>query len=209
MSDKLKELYIKNSRLPKRYIDEAKTANLIPTTESDCESFEYLNKVKNNIVSFVKFHHNLLITSDHPGNGKTSWAAKIILHYIDSYAHEYSFKNNTPVLFINVPDFLMKKKIAISDKSVAEEMSEIEKAILTAKIVVFDDIATKVATDYDREILYSFINNRTDNYLTNIYTSNIFVYNLSEELGERIADRIIGYSKCVELTGAGMRGSVE
>ena len=207
MSEKLKELYIKNSRLPKRYIEEAKTANLRPTTESDCESFEYLNKVKDNIVSFVRLHHNLLITSEHVGNGKTTWAAKIILHYIDAYAQEYSFKNNTPVLFLNIPDFLMKKKIAISDKTVAEEIAEIEKAILTAKIVVFDDIATKAASDYDKEILYSYINYRTDNFLTNIYTSNIFVYNLSEELGERIADRVIGYSKCVELTGAGMRGN--
>lgn len=207
MSEKLKELYIKNSRLPKRYIEEAKTANLQPTTESDYESFCYLKKVKENIVSFVRLHHNLLITSEHVGNGKTTWAAKIILHYIDVYAQEYSFKNNTPVLFINIPNFLMKKKMAISDKTVAEEIAEIEKAILTAKIVVFDDIATKVASDYDREILYSYINYRTDNLLTNIYTSNIFVYNLSEELGERIADRVIGYSKCVELTGAGMRGN--
>lgn len=207
MSEKLKELYIKNSRLPKRYIEEAKTANLQPTTESDYESFCYLKKVKENIVSFVRLHHNLLITSEHVGNGKTTWAAKIILHYIDAYAQEYSFKNNTPVLFINIPNFLMKKKMAISDKTVAEEIAEIEKAILTAKIVVFDDIATKVASDYDREILYSYINYRTDNLLTNIYTSNIFVYNLSEELGERIADRVIGYSKCVELTGAGMRGN--
>lgn len=207
MSEKLKELYIKNSRLPKRYIEEAKTANLQPTTESDYEAFCYLKKVKENIVSFVRLHHNLLITSEHVGNGKTTWAAKIILHYIDTYAQEYSFKNNTPVLFINIPNFLMKKKMAISDKTVAEEIAEIEKSILTAKIVVFDDIATKVASDYDREILYSYINYRTDNLMTNIYTSNIFVYNLSEELGERIADRVIGYSKCVELTGAGMRGN--
>lgn len=207
MAEKLKELYIKNSRLPKRYIEEAKTANLQPTTESDYEAFCYLKKVKENIVSFVRLHHNLLITSEHVGNGKTTWAAKIILHYIDAYAQEYSFKNNTPVLFINIPNFLMKKKMAISDKTVAEEIAEIEKAILTAKIVVFDDIATKVASDYDREVLYSYINYRTDNLMTNIYTSNIFVYNLSEELGERIADRVIGYSKCVELTGAGMRGN--
>ena len=205
MSEKLKELYIKNSRLPKRYVEDI---SLYPSCPKDEEAFEYLNKVKDNIVSFVRLHHNLLITSEHVGNGKTTWAAKIILHYIDTYAQEYSFKNNTPVLFINIPDFLMRKKLAISDKLIADEISEIEKSILTAKIVVFDDIATKVASDYDREILYSYINYRTDNLLTNIYTSNIFVYNLSEELGERIADRVIGYSKCVELTGAGMRGKV-
>lgn len=208
MSEKLKELYIKNSRLPLRYVEEAKNSNLQPTTESDYESFCYLKKVKENIVSFVKLHHNLLITSEHVGNGKTTWAAKIILHYIDSYAQDYSFKDNTPVLFINVPDFLMQKKLAISDKVIAEEVSEIEKAILTAKIVVFDDIATKVATDYERELLYTYINNRTSNYLTNIYTTNVSLTNLREELGIRIADRIIGYSKCIELTGAGMRGNI-
>lgn len=205
MSEKLKELYIKNSRLPKRYVEDI---SLYPSCPKDEEAFEYLNMVKNKIVSFVKLHHNLLITSNNTGNGKTSWAAKIILHYIDSYAQDYSFKDNTPVLFINIPNFLMQKKLAISDRVVAEEVTEIEKAILSAKIVVFDDIATKVATDYDREILYTYINNRTSNYLTNIYTTNVSLYNLKEELGERIADRVIGYSKCVELTGAGMRGKV-
>lgn len=208
MSDKLKELYIKNSHIPRRYIEEAQKANLCPTTKEDEEAFEYLNKVKNNIRLFVKLHHNLLIASPHPGNGKTSWAAKILLHYILDYAYEYAFPRNTPVLFINVPEYLTKKKLAISDRELAEEISEIEKCIFTAKIVVFDDIATKTATEYDRDMLFMYINNRTDNYLSNIYTTNISAEDLYEVLGDRLADRVIGYSKHVELNGAGMRGKV-
>lgn len=203
MSEKLKALYIKNSRLPSRYTEDI----ILYPQPADVKAFERLDNIKNKITIFMKKHNNLLITSSNTGNGKTTWAAKIILHYIDSYAQEYSFKDNTPVLFVNIPEYLTKKKLAMSDKALAEEISEIEKAIFTAKIVVFDDIATKIATDYDREVLYMYINNRTDNFLTNIYTTNISIYNLSNELGSRLADRIVGYSTCIELNGAGMRGN--
>lgn len=202
MSDKLKELYIKNSKLPRRYLEDI---SLVPCDE-DIQSFERLNNIKNKIVKFIKHHNNLLITSSNTGNGKTTWTAKIILHYINDHAHEYSYPRNTPVLFINVPEFLMKKKLSISDNVVAEEVSEIEKCIFTAKIVVFDDIATKLATDFDKELLYTYINYRTDNLLTNIYTTNISIYNLPDELGDRLADRIISYSTCIEIAGPGMRG---
>ena len=205
MSDKLKELYIKNSRLPKRY---TKDIVLYPQ-EVDIKSFDRLNNIKNKIVAFIKQNNNLLLTSSNTGNGKTTWAAKIILYYINEYAHNFSYPDNTPVLFINVPEFLTKKKIAISDINTAEEVSEIEKCIFSAKVVVFDDVATKTATDYDKELLYMYINYRTNNFLTNIYTTNISVYNLSEEMGDRLSDRIISYSTCIELKGAGMRGNTK
>ena len=204
MEDKFKSLYIKNSRLPKRY---AEDISLVPTTQGDLESFGYLNKVKENIVKFVKLHKNLLISSNEVGNGKTSWAAKILLYYINEHAYLYAYDRDTPVLFINVPEFLMKKKLSINDSTLTEEINSIEKCIFSANIVVFDDIATKTASDYDKELLYTYINYRTDNLLTNIYTTNISIYNLPNELGDRLADRIIGYSKCVELNGSGMRGN--
>ena len=100
MSEKLKALYIKNSRLPSRYTEDI---TLYPQP-ADVKAFERLDNIKNKITIFMKKHNNLLITSNNTGNGKTTWAAKIILHYIDSYAQEYSFKDNTPVLFVNIPE---------------------------------------------------------------------------------------------------------
>ena len=197
----LRDLYIKNSRLPLRYIEKI---NLRPST-SDLNSFKKLKSIEDNIELFVKKHENLLISSNTVGNGKTSWACRLIMSYINNYACKYVFKDNTPVLFVNVPEFLMKKKMAISNPSIAEEIDNIEKSIFSSSIVVFDDIATKTASDYDKELLYIYINSRTNNLKTNIYTTNVSQNELENELGERIADRIIGYSICIELTGSSRR----
>ena len=199
----LTELYLKNSRIPKRYLQ---NISLVPATNNDLTSFKRLKAVETNIVRFVKMHQNLLIASNVFGNGKTTWATKILKSYIYNYACKYAFQNNTPVLYINIPEFLMKKKLSISDVSISEEIRDIEKCIYTAKIVVFDDIATKLATDYDRDLLYTYINYRTDNLLTSIYTTNISSNRLKEQLDERIADRVIGYSVCIEFDGPGRRG---
>ena len=199
----LKEVYIKNSRLPLRLREEK--LDLKPSTTNDLNSFKRLKAIKDNIKLFVDKHQNLLISSENVGNGKTTWSAKIIRAYIDDYAQNYSFINNTPVLFINVPQFLMKKKLAINNSDELAEIEEIERCIFSSDIVVFDDIATKTASDYDKELLYVYINYRTDNFLTSIYTTNVSKTDLEKELGERLADRIIGYSVCIELDGASRR----
>ncbi len=204
MSDRIKELYIRNSKLPKRYVKESA---LQAYTEQDLRTFRYLKEVRENIVSFVKEGKNLLITSNCTGNGKTTWASKMLLQYINTYAYKCSYKYNTPVLFVNVPQFLTNKKLAMSDPSILEELNELEKCIFTAKIVVFDDIAIKTATDFERELLYTYINYRTDNLLTNIYTCNVTTNILPNVLGGRLTSRVIQYSECVEIIGPDMRGA--
>lgn len=203
--DELREIYIKNSRLPLRLREG--NLDLKPSTTNDLNSFKRLKAIKDNIKLFVDKHQSLLISSDNVGNGKTTWSAKIIKAYIDDYAKNYSFANNTPVLFINIPQFLMNKKLAINNPEIAAEIEEIEKCIFSSDIVVFDDIATKTASDYDKELLYVYVNYRTDNFLTNIYTTNVSKNDLEKELGERLADRIVGYSVCIELDGASRRES--
>ena len=74
----LYDTYIKNSRLPIRYLRD------IPLTPSlaDEQVFIDLSEIKSNIKSFVDDGKNLLICSNNCGNGKTTMATKILKEYI-------------------------------------------------------------------------------------------------------------------------------
>ena len=145
----LKEIYFNNSLIPKRYM---KDIELIPSKEDEGIFIE-LNNIKNNIVDFVNEGNNLLIYSSNVGNGKTTFATKILKQYILNVSN-VKFKNNCPGIFINVTNFLNEKKLAISDLSLQEKVYDIEKKILNSKLVIFDDIGVKNISDYDLGALY-------------------------------------------------------
>lgn len=64
----LKEVYLNNSLIPKRYLNEI---SLIPA-KVDEQVFKELNNIKLNIKEFVDKGENLLICSNNVGNGKTT-----------------------------------------------------------------------------------------------------------------------------------------
>ena len=49
----------------------------------DLASFVCLAQIKDDIVNFVKNGENLYIFSANPGNGKTTWTAKLLLKYFE------------------------------------------------------------------------------------------------------------------------------
>ena len=53
-------------------------ALLLDVNKIDLQAFTDLNTIKNNIVSFAENGNNIYIYSRIPGNGKTSWAIKLI-----------------------------------------------------------------------------------------------------------------------------------
>lgn len=189
-----KELYIQNSLIPKRYLQDIQ---LIPA-KIDEQTFIYLNDYKNNIYEHVKNGDNLLIYSNKVGNGKTTWATKILKEYIDQI-NFYTFINNCPGIFINVTSFLNEKKLAISDKKLYGYVQDTEKKILNSKLVVFDDIGVKNQSDYDLGALYYWIDYRTSNMKSCIFTSNVAPDQLKNVLDERLYSRIVKYSIVKEI----------
>ena len=190
----LYDTYIKNSRLPIRYLRD------IPLTPSlaDEQVFIDLSEIKSNIKSFVDDGKNLLICSNNCGNGKTTMATKILKEYIKE-VQGYSFKNNTPALFINVNNFLSDKKNSINDHDKSEQIRKIENCILTAKLVVFDDIADKALTEYDLNSLYYWLDYRTSNLKSCIFTTNMLPDQLKANLSGKVYSRVVNYSiiKCL------------
>ena len=196
----LEEIYLKNSQIPKRYLQNIQ----LQASTADYAVFQELSEIKNNIKQFVDEGKNLLICSRSAGNGKTTWATKLAKAYIEQVA-DLGFKNNTPVLFINVNSFLNEKKLAINDKELAAKLNKLERAILTAKLVIFDDIADKTLSEYDMNMMYYWIDYRTANLKSCIYTSNQLPEQLAITLNGKMYSRVVNYSQVKKITNGDHR----
>lgn len=190
----LKDIYLNNANIPKRYLNDI---DLFPSKEDE-NTFIELNEIKNNVIDFVNNGNNLLIYSSNVGNGKTTFATKILKQYINNVSN-VKFKYNCPGLFINTTSFLNEKKLAISDISLQEKVYDIEKKILSANLVIFDDIGVKNISDYDLGSLYYWIDYRTSENKSCIYTSNLNINKLANALDGRLYSRIVNYSIIKEI----------
>ena len=193
------EKYLRQSLVPDRYKQDIK---LYPEA-GDEQAFARLNEIKCNIGGFVKGGKDLLICSPYVGNGKTTWASKLIKAYletIDTMYYEYP-----PALFINVTRFLNEKRLAISDPVLQNTIIGVERNILRAQLVVFDDLGVKDISAYDANNLYYWIDSRTSHNQSCIYTSNLMVEQLREILDPRLYDRIVNYSEEIRIMGGSNR----
>lgn len=168
----------------------------------DEQAYSQLKQYQLNIVDFVDKGSNLYIYSKTTGNGKTSWAIKLLQAYI----YNIWAKSNLEckALFINIPKFMRELKLHISHES--EYINHINKYILKADMVIWDDVATKVASEYEGEQLISIIDSRVNDNKCNIFTSNIEPHQLHNFVGVRLASRIIGLSTIVKFEGSDKRG---
>lgn len=174
---------------------------VIDADKTDREEFTYLAFIEKNIEEFVKSGHNLYLHSYKCGNGKSSWALRFLQAYFNKIWHKSNF--GCQGLFISVPRYLLERKAQISGYS--EYADFVNKHVLDADIVVWDDIATKVGTEFELSHLLNFINARMDAGKCNIFTSNLGRKELEAALGERLASRICNLSYEVELHGADKR----
>ena len=171
-------------------------------TNSDKDAFTYLKSKQNSIEDFVSNGDNLFIYSSNCGNGKTSWALRLLNSYIE--AIWYKSDITCRALFINVPRFLIMLKDNISER--IPEISYIKENSVTADIVVWDDIGTKGFTEYEMENILQIINNRCDSGKANIFTSNLSGGVLKASIGDRLYSRIFNGSEKVKFVGSDKRG---
>lgn len=187
------------SRIPKsKYLP----TKLIPE-EIDLDSFRRLNNVRKDITNFVKDGCSLYIYSTNTGNGKTSWAIKLLLKYFDCI---WSGNGFTPRgLFLNVPQFL--RMVTENVVNPTDEFIELKKLISSVDLVVWDDVGSTKLSDYDHKNLLSFIDQRVLAEKANIYTGNLPGSSLPQALGQRLASRVYNESSIVELLGHDRRGT--
>ena len=125
---------------------------------------------------------------------------------INSYFDKiwYKAELSCKALFINVPKFFISLRDNISKKS--EYVEHIKENVLSADIIVWDDIATKGFTQFEMENILNIIDNRLVANKSNIYTSNLIGDELKEAIGDRLYSRIFNKSEVLEFVGADKRG---
>lgn len=169
---------------------------------SDYEAFMTLKNIENDIVKFVKDGKNILLHSKIPGNGKTSWALRLMQTYFNKIWLNGSLTCHG--LFINVPYFLTALKDNITDKS--DYIQHIKNNVSSCDLVIWDDIGHKLGTDYEISNLLSMIESRIINGKANIYTSNLTDEELQKALDGRLASRICNNSINLTFVGGDKRG---
>lgn len=187
-----------NSNIPKvKQMPQSLTA-----PKCDKNAFITLAGIKSDIVEFVECGENLYIASDKTGNGKTSWAIKLMLKYFDEIWAGNGFKPRA--VFIHVPTFLLKCKDFNNKDAAFDEMKNL---LPTVDLVVWDDIASTDVSAYDYSQLLMYIDNRLLNGLSNIFTGNYANRDrLEKRLGTKLASRIWSDStQVIVFEGGDMR----
>ena len=165
----------------------------------DPKAFQLLADIKNDIVNFVENGESLYIFSEYTGNGKTSWAIKLLLKYFDCIWAGNGFRIRG--MFVHVPTMLSKLKNFDDPflKSYKENLSNTD-------VIIWDDIASTKLSDYDIQQLLIIIDQRVSEGLANIYTGNLTSHEmLKNAVGDRLASRIWNMSTLVEFNGKDRR----
>lgn len=204
-----KSFCVKNFKLSKLYdnalisVKQRQRIDWFPTdNENDDDNFKYLATVERNIMNFVDQGGNLYIHSPITGNGKTSWALRLVQAYFDNVWLESSIED-CRALFINVPRYLLAIKDNISQKS--DYVQYIKDHVLNADIVIWDEVGTKGLTQFEHENILNLVSVRIDTGKANIYTSNLNDEELHKFVGDRLYSRIVLLSDGVELFGSDKR----
>lgn len=188
---------MENSGLPKK-----RQYPVVLNGDRDLKAFLELDKIRNDIINFVGNGESLYIFSEYTGNGKTSWAIKLLLKYFDSIWAGNGFRvrgyfQHVPTLFNVLKDF---------SNSTNELKTELKHRLETVDLVVWDDIASTKMSDYDQQQLLIIIDSRVSEGLSNIYTGNITSHEaLTKSVGDRLASRIWNMSTLVEFKGKDRR----
>lgn len=185
------------SRIPDRY----RYHIALEATENDLLAFEALNEYKENVLKKVEAGEGLYIWGKSTGCGKTSWACKIMSHYFRKIAFDTGLENEG--LYIFLPTFLEDLRDNYDTKD--PDFEQVLSMVKGCKLLIIDDIGAERVTEWVRERMVSIINTRSSNGLCTIYTSNLSPKELTEELGDRIASRVLGSSMVVEISGGDWR----
>ena len=195
---KLMYSLFKQSNLPEALWDyKSLTCN-----DKDYQAFKELQAKSDAILNFIEAGNNLYIYSENCGNGKTTWAIRLMYSYFDKIWHKSCF--DCKALFVSVPKFLYNCKRSISQD--VKGFEELCNLISEVDLVIWDDIGEMKASDYEHQILFQYIDDRINSKKSNIYTSNKNKEQLEDVLGVRLASRIYNCSECIEFVEEDKRG---
>ena len=165
-------------------------------------AFIRLQEIKDDIENWTKKGGNLYIYSDTFGNGKTSWAIKLMLAYFNKVWAGNGFRRRG--IFVSVPEFIDRNREIINNRD--EEFVKIREDLLKCDLVIWDDISSIKLTDFNHAILFNYIDARMLANKANIFTGNVDYEGMMKNLGGRLASRIWNGSEIVQFVDQDKRG---
>mgnify|MGYP001571746467 FL=1 len=130
------------------------------------------------------------------GCGKTH-----IAYAIASFFNESKYKT----WFLNTGEMLRQMREEF-EKSEAESKESLYRQLINFDgLLFFDDIGAEKASDWVRETFYLILNDKYENMIPVIFTSNYSLDELAEKMGDRVVSRIMGICDILKLEGRDRR----
>lgn len=174
---------------------------LVPGS-GDRNSFLYLRDIKEDIRNWVNEGNNLYLFSETFGNGKTSWAVKLMAAYFNQVWRGNCFR--TRGIFISVPEFFDRERLRMNNED--EDFKRIRQSLLDCDLVIWDDVSSVKMSDYSSATFFNFVDARVIANRSNIFTGNLGEDRLKDFVGGRLASRIWNTSDIIEFVGEDRRG---
>lgn len=189
---------VQESNLPKHLIY---PVTLKPTQE-ELEEYELLKDIKDKADIFVEKGKSLYIYSKICGNGKTSWASKIMLSYFNKTWAMNSFIKKG--IYVYTPELLNQiKSQYLNNESITNDLYQIK----NTNLLILDDIGITDLSNNDLNNLLDIIDYRINNNKSTIFTSNLDKEDLLKKYGGRLTSRVYNNSIQVELKGFDRRSN--
>lgn len=164
-------------------------------TRRDYEAYLTLKTL--DIQDFVVNGQSLVIESNGCGNGKSSWAKKLLLRYMAKKVGRI----NTGY-FLSLPIALAEAKESIKTK----EDLPYKRIFSTVRLLVIDEVAAKPLSEFEESWLLRMLSEREKGKgLATIYTLNS-TDKLKDYLGKRLYSRIYVKSKKIKFVEGDKRG---
>ena len=187
------------SGLPKKYFE----PQHLVKREVDADCWDWLEDVRNNIVEKVQSGLNIVITSTIVGNGKTSWAVRLLQRYLAETALDGRMVEKG--MFVVSAQLLTEFGDYNYFQTMKEFLERFEK-LKTCDLLVIDEIGGGSLTKASYPYLYDLVNYRVDNNLSTIYTTNYTDEEVINLLGQRLYSRIYDTSVVLEFEASNVRG---
>lgn len=171
-------------------------------TANEVDSYELLKDIKDKVEIFVERGKCLYIYSNICGNGKTTWASKIMLSYFNKTWALSSFIKKG--IFIYTPELINRLKTQyLNNESLSEEIYQLK----NTNLLILDDLGVTEFSSNDLNNLLEIIDYRINNNKSIIFTSNLDKDALLKKFGGRLTSRVFNNSIQVELGGFDRRSS--
>lgn len=187
------------SGVPKKYLV---PQNLV-LRKADDLAWQWLEDYRSNVVKNVNEGRNVVITSSTVGNGKTSWAIRLLQRYIAETALD-GLLDVKGVFCVSSSMLEIFGDFGYFETSI--EFFNYLNRLKTCRLLVIDEVGSGRVTQVSYNHFYDLINYRVDNNLCTIYTTNYSDEKIQDVLGKRLYSRIYDTSTVVEFTASNVRG---